>query len=418
MRDIHITDRSATRRRTLLAAGLATALALAGCGGEGGGDNPDEILFGSIGPFTGPNSALGEQWRNGVTLAVEEINEAGGIKSLGGARLRVLEGDHTGRPEVGAAQTERVLQEGAVSVIGALESGVTLVSSQAAERQGIPYIVPLSSSTEITSRGFTRLFRVIEGSDAGARTAASQLKQLTEEHGLTAQTVAIIHEDSTFGTSIATNTEEALRAEGLNVLTRMPYNAESSDLTPEVSRLRALDPDILVMSSYYNDAALILRAMQQLDFNVDAIFGVRVGPFTDPAFHQQMGAVSDYVFNSDVGMDEVSEAGKAIAAKYQQRFNRPLAVLALYPYVSVHLLADALERAGSTDPDALTEALRATNLTDMPLAAGAIQFDEAGNNIGGLSVLSQAVDGRLSVVFPTEYAVAEPTLPVPAWRER
>ncbi|BCB89973.1 branched-chain amino acid ABC transporter substrate-binding protein [Phytohabitans suffuscus] len=404
-----------------LAIGLVTVLALAACGGEAGDSSdasPDEIEIGSIGPFTGPNAALGEQWRNGVTLAVEEINAAGGIKSLGGAKLKVLEGDHTGKPEVGASQTERVVQDGAVAVLGALESGVTLVSSQVTERQGVPYIVPLSSSTEVTSRGFKRLFRIIEGSDAGARTAASQLKELTAEHGLSAQRIAVIHEDSTFGTSIGTNTEKALKEQGLNVVTRMPYNAESADLTPEVSKLKAMNPDILVMSSYYNDAALILRAMQQLDFNVNAIFGVRVGPFTDPKFHQQMGAVSDYVFNSDVGMDEVSERGKAISATYQKRFDRPLAVLALYPYVSVYVLADALERAGSTDKEKLTEALRATSITDMPLAAGAIKFDDAGNNTGGLSVLSQAVGGKLSVVFPAEYAVAEPTLPVPAWKQR
>lgn len=303
-------------------------------------------------------------------------------------------------------------------MLGALESGVTLVSTQVTERQEIPYIVPLSSSAEITSRGFTHLFRVIEGSDAGAVTAARQLKELTGSYGLTAQSVVVLHEDSTFGTSIGTNTEAALKAEGVDVLDRVSYNAESADLTPEITKIKALDPDILVMSTYYNDGALILKTMQQLDFDVNAIFGVRVGPFTDPAFHEQMGSLSDYVFNSDVGLDLVSDEGKQLAETYEETYGKAFSVLALYPYVSVYVLADALERAGTTDKAALTEALRTTDLTDTPLAAGAVQFDEAGNNVGAMSVLSQAVGGELKVVFPEEYAVAEPTLPVPTWDER
>lgn len=413
--------RSVRRRRlgSFVAIGFLMAGLLAACGDDStAADETDEILFGSIGPFTGPNAAMGEHWRAGVEMAVEEINEAGGIESLGGAQLSILEGDHTGKPEVGAAQTERIVEEGAVAILGALESGVTVVSSQVTERQGLPYIVPLSSSEEVTNRGFSHLFRIIEGSDAGASSAAEQLSELSEEQGLEAQTVAVIHEDSTFGTSIGTSTEAALKQAGFDVLGTLSYNSEAADLTPEVTRLKAMEPDILAMSSYYNDGALILRAMEQLDFNVNAILGVRVGPFTDPAFHQEMGHLSDYVFNSDVGLDLVSDEGLELATKYEEKFGQPFSVLAMYPYASVYVLADALERAGSTDKEELTEALRETSMTDLPMAAGAIEFDEAGNNTGALSVLSQAVGGELTVVFPTEFALAEPTLPVPTWSER
>lgn len=401
---------------------IAASLTLAACGGSGSGgdksDEIDEVVFGNIGPFTGPNSAIGEQWMNGVNLAVEEINAAGGIKSLGGAKLKALNGDHTGKPEVAIAETERAIEKDAVAVIGAMESAMTLPSSQITERQGVPYIVPISASPEITKRGFKHIFRIIEASDTGAVTASTQLREVVDAAGDDINTVAILHEDSVAGTAAGTNMEAALKKDGFDVLTRVTYNKDAADLTPEVSKVAAKKPDILVTNGYYNDSALVLKTMERLDFNVKVLFGLRVPSYSDPTFLKDMDGLAEYVFNSDIGLDQVGDKGKAIADKYQDKYGRALTVLALYPYASVYVLADALERAGSTDHKKVTEALRATDLGDLPLAAGNVKFDEVGNNSGALSLLTQAIEGATPVVAPKKFAVREPVLPMPKWKER
>ncbi len=379
---------------------------------------PQTVKIASLTSQTGPNAMIGEQWRLGVKMAVDEINEAGGIKSLGGAKLVIVEGDTQSKPEIAAAETERAIRDGVAAIMAGIESSVVIVTTQVAERARVPHMVPLSVSDQILARGFKYSFRIMEGADLATKRNAADLRALADETKTPIKRVAVIHEDSLMGTSIGEGLERHLKELKFDVVGRVSYNNKATDLTPELTKLKALKPDVLAMNSYYNDSMLILRTMRELRFNVAGIFGVRTAALTDAKFRKEIGSTVEFVFNSDAGLNEVGAKAKAVAAKFQKTFNRPAGVLSLYPYVSVYVLADALERARSTDRAKLRDALAQTNLADHPMVGGAIKFDETGQNINASPILVQFQHGNLVTVWPKAFATGKMIFPVPKWEER
>jgi branched-chain amino acid transport system substrate-binding protein len=396
----------------------ASAGASAGASASSAAGPAEDFLLGSLAPLTGVDANAGAQWHNGVEMAVNEINEAGGIECMGGANIRVLEGDHQGKPEVGGAETERLIEEGAHAMIGAISSGVTLVSTQVSEREGIPYLVPLSVSDEIMTRGFKTVFRTMEGADLATQVSAEHLKVISDTV-TPIKTVGILHEDSVFATAVADGLATHLPEQGFEIVGRVPFKADVTDITPELTELKAAQPDILAVTTSYNGAQLILRTMRQLDFNVKGIFGTRSGAFTDNQFLSELGSTSEYAFSSDNSLDLKDPAALAVYQKYEETYDRPPSVLSIDPYVAVkYVLKDALDRACSYDKDAIIEALRSTNIADHIKPGGPITFDENGQNPNAEPLTVQVQEGKLVTVWPPDYATGEIVLPAPTWAER
>ena len=376
-----------------------------------------EIKVGSLAPLTGVDANAGQQWHNGVEMATEEINAAGGIACMGGAKIRILEGDHQGKPEVGSSETERLLQEGSVAMIGAISSGVTLVSTQVAEREGIPYLVPLSVSDEIVTRGFKTVFRTMEGADLATLRSAEHLEIIAKDV-TPIKTVGILHEDSVFATAVGDGLEKHLKAKGFEVAGRFRFKADATDVTPELTQLKAAKPDVLAVTTSYNGAALIMRTMRQLDFNVKGVFGTRSGAFTDSKFLSELGSTAEYAFSSDNSLDLKDPKAAEVYKRYEAKYGRPPSVLSIDPYVGMLVLADALNRACSTDKAKLTEALRTTKIVDHIKPGGPIEFDSQGQNPNAEPLMVQVQQGKLVTVWPPAYATGTIVLPAPAWSER
>lgn len=371
----------------------------------------EPILVGGIWPVTGNLALLGSYQQHGATLAVDEINAAGGIACLDNRPLELIVGDTQGDTEVGGSESERLMDEGAVSLIGALQSAVTFITTQNAARRGIPHLVDEGISDSITDRGFDNIFRIT----GSTRLVASKLTEtLASELDPAVGSIVIMHEDSLFGTSVGDIFEEELDGSGVEVLDRIPYPASASDLTTQIARVKDLAPDALVHIGYLTDGSLIARQAREQELE-SALIGLVSGGFSHPGFVSDLGPLANGVMDLNWGVSPNAENSAELAERYDEAYpDDGWNHHALNSYVAVEVLADALERACSTEGADLITALQETNLTDHALGQpGPIQFDEKGENINAQPLLFQIQDEEILIAAPEDYATTELEWPQP-----
>lgn len=405
------------KRSALVLAGLlAIGTALAGCSGSQSSGAADagqpvkEIKIGQIHPLSGAMAVEGQQMRDAVQLAVDEVNEKGGIKSLGGAKVTLIDGDHEGKPEKGVSEVQRLIREGAVGILGTYTSGVTLSATQEAERQKTPFVVTIAAVDDVTERGFKYTFRIQPPASMMAQNFLDLFKSLNEKTGAGYQTAAIAHEDSVFGSSIADYINKNARQAGLQILANIPYSAKAADLTAEVNKIKSVNPDVVIPITYLNDGRLLFQAMKDANFKPKATIGVANGAISNAKFIAEDTALNQYMLDVNYTINPNSEKAKQVKEAYKAKFGSELGPNAAYSYEATKVLLDAIERAGSTDKAKIRDALTQTNYTDHILPQDAIIFDEKGQNKNAQAVMNQIVDGKSEVVFPEKYKQAEPVL--------
>ena len=379
-----------------------------------------EIKIGAIHPLTGGLARDGSFLKNGIDLAVGNINAAGGIKSLGGARLVVSHADSQGKAEVGQSEAERLTQEGAVALLGCYQSGVTYNTTMICEREEVPFVITVAVANNITERGFKYTFRIQPNQTVMAKGAAEGLKALREASGQPLGTVVVMYEDSLFGTGCAEHFAELAPDYGIEVLADIPYSLKGlTDVTPELSRVKALNPDVLIVTGYLGDGILITRTAAELNLPVKAIFGIADGAFSTPQFIDEVGDLANYVFDANYHYNALDSRAQAVLAQYKAKYGEDMPTHAVLAYSAVCVLADAIEQAKSDDPKAIRNALAEIEYKDhfWPYL-GPIMFDETGECSTARSIVMQVQNGEILQVLPKEYAQAEPIYPMPPWGER
>lgn len=398
---------------------LTLSLATTACGTTSGtgssssGKEAKEIKIGSLHPLSGAQATDGSQMENAIKMAIEEINKAGGIKSLGGAKLTLVEGDSENKPEKGVSEVQRMVREGAVSVIGTYTSGVAVTATQEAERQKIPFLIDIASADQITERGFKYTFRLQPPAQIIADNFLTDFKALNEKTGNKLKTVVLDHEDSVFGTGIATYIEKNASKAGIQVVGNLAHPANALDLTSEVTKIKSLNPDVVVVTSYLSDGELLTKSLAQSGFHPKAIIGVANGAYSNAKFISSNKDINQYIMDVNYTINPKSELAKKVREEYKKNYNQDLSPNAAYAYTAVKVLVDAIERAGSSDKDKIREALAKTNFTEHILPQGPIVFDEKGQNKNAQAVLSQIVNGESLVVYPDQYKQADPVFPMP-----
>ena len=377
-----------------------------------------EIKIGTLIPLTGSLSALGINAKYGCDLAAAEINDAGGIKSLGGARIKMVHGDSEGKADTGISVAERLVkQEGVVACLSGPQSGVTFATTQITEKYQIPHMVTGSVADEITSRGFQYVFRIIP---TATMWSLSQLKLVEDmrKQGHKIQSIALFYEDTLWGQSQAKIWRE--KKGDLKIAADLSYPNATSDLTVSITKLKAAKPDVVFICSYVSDALLMTKTMFEMDFNCQGIVGSGAGP-EDPLFYKNLGELTENIMTIAQFTDGLNSYCKEKAEKYQKIFNQPMGGHSANAYAGINVIADALQRAGSTDPKKIREALAQTNLCSGPakniLPVKCIQFDSTGQ-LNYWAVIVQWKKGKLIPVFPAEFAKEKPVWPMPTWKER
>ncbi|MEM3434021.1 MAG: ABC transporter substrate-binding protein [Candidatus Methanomethyliaceae archaeon] len=398
---------------------LTVGFLMVGCGAKDGAKQSEktnqqvaEIKIGAIHPLTGTLAYEGKAIRNALELALEEVNASGGIKSMGGAKLKLIDGDDQGSPQKAVTEVQRLVKEGAVILTGCYTSGSTFAATQEAEKLKTPFIITIASAPNILERGFKYSFRIQPNANIFAQNFLDYIKEILKEHP-DVKTAAIMHEDTLFGTTFGDYIEKHIGETGLKLVARVPYSNQSPNLTAEVTKVAAAKPDILIGTGYYRDQTLMVKTLKEQNVKVKAIIGIANGAFSDPKFIQEMGKDAEYIMDVNYSYNPKNPKSKEVIEKYQQKYGSPLSSHAVYGYVVGKLIADVLERAGSTDKEKIREALSKTNFADHILPNKEIKFNEAGENINAAGVITQIQNGKKLVVFPEEYAEAKLIFPMP-----
>jgi branched-chain amino acid transport system substrate-binding protein len=410
-----------------LAAGLgacAVLAAAAGCGGSApsgaagvaAGRDRGPVKIGALHPVSGANAVDGQQMRRGAQLAVEAVNAAGGIKSLGGRKVELTTGDTQGKAEVGQSEAQRLISEGAVGLVGTYQSAVSTNAAVVAERNRVPFVMDVTASDAIFANGYRYSFRVQPGSAAIAGAAARYLKEVSDRAGKPVRKVAFLHEQTDFGSGAAEAFTAAAKKLGIQVGPNISYDALTvSDLTAQVTQVKASGADVLAVAGYYRDSLLAAKAVAAVKPDLNAVWGVSNGAYDQPKFVSDAGPVAERIFSTNYHFDAKNPQTAKLREEYQRRFGAPMRTGAVLAYDAVQVIAQAVERAGSTDAEKVRDAIASSSVAPLTVGTGPISFAPNGDNEAALPVLMQVQDGEVKQVYPAEKAESQPNYSV-TWR--
>jgi branched-chain amino acid transport system substrate-binding protein len=394
----------------------------------------NEVVIGVIYPMSGPVAQAGIDAVAALNTAVEIINNksslnvplAGGegLPNLGGAKIRIVVADHQGKPDIGQGEAERMItQEGVHAMYGAYYSSVTAAGSQVAERHQIPWVNGESTSPKLTTRGFKWFFRTTPHDGEFTQLMFEFMNDFKKKVGKEIKTVSIFHEDTLWGTDSGAVQNKMAKENGYKVLQKISYRAKTTSLTPSVQILKASNADVLLPSSYTSDAMLFMRTAKELDYNPKMLVAQNAG-YTDPTLISTLGTDAEGVitrspFNTDLAktiplINEVNEAFK------KHSDGRELSDVPVRAFTGFMVLADAINRAGSTDPEKIRQALTETDMPSSQLIVPwkGIKFGADGQNQLVRGILMQVQNGKYCTVYPFELASCELVYPMPTWAEK
>ena len=363
--------------------------------------NEDVIAIGSIHPMTGSMAYEGQAMVNAQQIAVEKINAEGGIN---GKMLQLKVVDSMGTAGGAATAAQKLINMNVCALTGTYTSGSAQVVSRASEKFGIPFVVTVASSDSLLSNGYQYTFRIQPSITTFSKNFVAYMKSIKTDD---MRTIALIYEDSNYGTGIAEYIQAHIDEIGLEIVGMIPYSAATSTLSSEVTKLVGLDPDVLVPVGYYSDQSLLAKELIDRNVRFPYIIGVANGAFSDAKFTQTFGTSADGFFDINYRYNPNSKEATYLLDAYREKYGEEIPVCAIYGYMSIIVLADALRRAQSIEPEMLREALACTNLEDHLLPQEEICFDETGENINSAAVMIQIQDGKQVIVFPLEYAEGE-----------
>jgi branched-chain amino acid transport system substrate-binding protein len=370
------------------------------------------VKLGVLHPVSGALSYSGQQGRLGATIAIEEINAAGGIKALGGAKIDAVLGDAQSTPEGGNAEVEKMNSAGVAAIVGGYASSICLAASQTAARYDLPYVVDVGVADNIVTRGLKNTFRFGPGFGVIAKTALDNLVALNDQAGKPAKTVMIVHEDSLFGSGLAKLLNAQLPERGFNVLETMPHPTPTRDFNNVVLKIKAANPDIVIPADYYNEYVLLARTMQQQRVRPKAIYSVLGGAASSYKFVKEFPEAAQYIMDCNHWFDPRNP--KALALRKKVEAQGQFYTYEVYMnYSSVLLVADALQRAGSAERAKITAALESSTFSGHVMPYGPTKFVN-GQNTGAAPVNTQVLGNDIQVILPSTFATAKPVFPMPA----
>ena len=395
-------------RRAFLATtalGAAAAAMPSGVRAQGAG-----VKLGVLHPVTGALSYSGQQGRLGATMAIEEINAAGGIKGLG--KIDAVLGDAQSTPDGGVAEVEKMNSAGVACIVGGYASNICLATTQAAARYELPYVVDVGVADTIVTRGLKNTFRFGPGFGVIAKTALANLAAINDAAGKPAKTVVIVHEDSLFGSGLAKLLNAQLPASGFQVLETIPHPTPTRDFNNVVLKIKAQNPDLVIPADYYNEYVLLARTMQQQHVRPKGIYSVLGGAASSYKFVKEFPDAAKFIMDCNHWFDPKNPKALALKKKVEEK-GQFFTYEVYMNYSCVGLIADALARAAAVDKAKVTAALASSTFAGHVMPYGPTKFVN-GQNEGAAPVNTQVLDNDIKVILPPAFANAKPVFPMPA----
>jgi len=370
-------------RRHLL--GIATALALTviyGCGKEAPPPPPapkaeapkpaPEIVtvkIGSASPLTGPQAHIGIDIKNGVQLAIDDLNAAG--VEIGGKKVKfeLLAEDDEANPTKATTVAQKLADAKVAAVVGHFNSGASIPASKIYSDAGIPQISPGSTNPKYTQQGFKTTFRVVANDDQQgptmARFAAEKLK---------ARNVAVIDDSTAYGQGLADAFETTAKSLGIKIVAREHTTDKDTDFAAILTKIKGKKPDLIMFGGIDPQAGPMVKQMVQLGIKAKFIGGDGI---QTPNFIKLAGKAAESVMASIPGLPkDQMPGGKAFLDKYKAKFNIEVELFAPMGYDAVFVFVEAMKRAGSTDPARFLPEIGKTSYQGV---IGPIAFDEKGD---------------------------------------
>jgi branched-chain amino acid transport system substrate-binding protein len=406
--------RSLPNRRHLLAGAAATAAAVAAPAivRAQGANTP--LKVGVMLPRSGFEAGIGQDCQRGVDIAPAIL------KSLGLPELTIMNGDTESNVDVAREHAEKLISDGAQLLVGSFDSGQSSAIAQVAEQKGIPLVINIAAAPDITEQGYKFVFRNFPTAPTILNDAFANQKEIFAVIGAAPKTVVYMHVNDTFGTAMAKGIGAIMPKYDMpyKIIEEISYDPQARDLSVEVAKAKAANPDALLVTSRLNDAMLITRELVKQRWTPQGILSMGPGWYEDQ-YIKTLGKLSDGPMGFNPWQDpnkKLTPVLEAALAKAYPGVN--LGTNQVFTFEALLVAADAYKRAGSTDPKALADAIRATNITDNSSIGGGIQFNAKGQNDKVKDGATQNRGGKLVTLAPKAAANAKPEWPMQSYLSR
>src|SRR5712692_9171840 len=404
---------SVTRRRFAAGAGAAGLLA---------GTAPFDIAraqgsalkVGVLLPRSGVQASIGQDCQRGVEVAAPIFKE------LGLPELAIMNADTETNVEVARARAEKLINDGAQLLVGAFDSGQTTAIAQVAEQKGIPFVINIAAAPPITEQGYKFVFRNFPTAPMIVGDALTNQKEVFEAGRSAPKKVVYLHVNDTFGTAMAKSLPSQLPKFNMpyEIVEAIAYDPTARDLSVEVAKAKATGAEALLVTSRLNDAILLTRELVKQRWTPMAVLSMGPGWYEDQ-YLKTLGKLSDGPLSFVPWYDPSKKMSKKLEAAFEKAYpGNNLNTNQIYTFEALLVAADAYKRARSTDPKALADAIRATNITDNVSTGPGIQFDAKGQNDKLKNSAIQNRGGKLVTVAPKGATNAKAEWPITPYDKR
>ena len=401
-----------TRRGFAVTAGAAGLLATAV--GDFARAQGGPLKVGVLLPRSGAQAGIGQDCQRGVELAPAIFRE------LGLPELAIMNADTETNVEVARARAEKLISDGAQLLVGAFDSGQSAAIAQVAEQKGIPFVINIAAAPQITEQGYKFVFRNFPTAAMILSDAFANQKELFEVTGVAPQSVVFMHVNDTFGTAMQQGINAVLPRFNMpyQIVEQIAYDPTARDLSVEVAKAKATGAQALLLVSRLNDAILITRELVKQRWSPMAVLSMGPGWYEDQ-YLKTLGKLSDGPMSFVPWYDPHKRLSKQLEAALAKAYpGLNMNTNHVFTFEALLVAADAYKRARSSDPKALADAIRTTNITDNVSIGRGIQFNDKGQNDKLKNAAIQNRGGKLLTIAPKEASNAKPELPMSAYDRR
>lgn len=389
------------------------------------------IKIGALFPLTGPAAVSGQNCLAAVETAADIINGKHDFKDfpladkeglLDGYKIVVVAGDHQGKPDVAKSEAERLFnQEKVFAIIGSYNSSASKPASAVAERMKKIFMCGASSSAELTERGFKYFFRTAATDAIESVEFIDYIEYLNKSKNAEIKTLGLFYENSEFGKHAALEGKKAAERIGMEVVADVAFTVGATNMNSEIQRLKSSNPDAVFGAALGSDYSLMVRTMKQTSWAPRIFINYCTG-YQNPSINKELGSDGNFFMGGMGYSPEIAEVNMRAALPAQEIYRAktgfPLDSDSIQEAVCMHVLAQAIEKAGELDTEKVADLLRTETFPSPLSLSGEVAFEPGGQNKKAFTVITQLVDQQYKTVFPESYADSEAIFPFTPWDER
>jgi branched-chain amino acid transport system substrate-binding protein len=372
------------------------------------------LKLGVLLPRSGFQAFLGQGSQRGFDVGIKLVRDLG-------VTVELMNADTESKPDTARTQAEKLIRDGAHVISGCFDSGQTAAAAQVCEQHGVPFVINIGADPAITEQGYKFVFRNFPTSIMLGSGSLKLIGDVFTATKTAPKTAVLMIINDTFGQGMQRGLNALLPKAGLpfEIVETVSYDPQAKDLSVEVAQAKAAKADVHLAVTRLNDAILMIREMVKQRYEPMGIISPGAPGFYERQFIKVLGKYAEFNYSINAWMDPKQELTKVLETAFYKEFPDQSFDLNIgFGCEAVLIAADAYKRAGSSQPQALVEALRATDIAKRVMVGGPIRFNEKGQNVDTGMAALQIRGEKPTVVLPEASAEAAPVFPVPGWSQR